>query len=43
MKFLIKVVAAILLLSILYCFNQFGTMISQEQPGRLEATINGRR
>ena len=43
MKFLIKVVAAILLLSILWCFDQFKTMLSQGQPGRLEATINGRR
>lgn len=43
MKFLIKVVVAILLLSILYCFDQFATMLSQGQPGRIEAQINGRR
>lgn len=43
MRFLIKLMAAILLLSILWCFDQFGGMLSQGQPGRLEATINGRR
>ena len=43
MKFLIKLAAAILLLSILFAFDRFAAMISQGQPGRMEATINGRR
>ncbi len=43
MKFLIKLMAAILLLSILWCFDQYANLISQGQPGRIEAQINGRR
>lgn len=43
MKFLIKLATAILLLAILFCFDRFVAMLSQGQPGRLEATINGRR
>lgn len=42
MKFLIKLAAAILLLSILFAFDRFAAMLTANQPGRLEATIRGK-
>lgn len=42
MKFLIKLTIAIFVLAILFCFDRFANLISQGQPARLEATINGR-